>query len=90
MMLGNPVIHDRIIVSPSVATSLQIWPGRFSNIPFQQRTALAMRKPSCKAQDGTLTGKERAELEDHKNIDYLLVILKAQAEASLGFPKVPI
>lgn len=38
---------------------------------------------SAKAQDGTLTEEERAELEDYLDVNDFLTLLKAKAEASL-------
>jgi hypothetical protein len=41
------------------------------------------RELSAKAQDGVLSEEERSELEDYLNVDDLLIMLKAKAEASL-------
>ena len=50
---------------------------------FPPKDRARYEKLSYKAQDGTLTEKERAQLEDYVNVNDLLIVLKAKAEASL-------
>jgi hypothetical protein len=47
---------------------------------------LRYRELSAKAQEGTLSTKERDELEAYLGLNDFLIILKAKAEASLGPP----
>lgn len=81
-MLHEPAILERIID-----------PERGDFPPELARQVLKFHFPpadharyvelSGKAQQGTLTESERAALEDYVNVNDLLIILKAKAEASL-------
>src|SRR5665213_2666696 len=81
-MLKDPTILDRVIVSkrgdfpPDVAREVH-------KFAFPPRDRARYEKLSYKAQDGSLTEKERADLEDYLNVNDLLIVLKAKAEASL-------
>lgn len=83
VMLSDPAILDRVINSsqggfpPALARQVL----RFG-FPLKDRQRY--KRLSQKAQNGTLTAKERAALEDYVNVNDLLMILKAKAEASLG------
>ena len=81
-MLSDPAILDRVIDSkrgdfpPAVARQIL-------KFAFPPKDRARYEKLSYKAQDGKLTEKERAELEDYLNVNDLLIVLKAKAEASL-------
>ena len=80
-MLSDPAILDRAMNSkqgfpPGVARE-------FLKFAFPTEDLARYEKLSRKAQDDTLTKKERAELEDCLNVNDLLMILKAKAEISL-------
>ena len=81
-MLSNPAILDRVINSgrgdfpPDLAKQVL-------EFAFPPKERHRYEKLSDKAQNGTLTAKERADLEDYLNVNDLLMVLKAKAEASL-------
>lgn len=81
-MLTDPAILERVIdpqrgsFPPELARHIL----KFTFPPEDRACYLAL---SAKAQDGSLTPDERALLEDYLNVDDLLMILKAKAEASL-------
>ena len=81
-MLSDPAILDRVIdpkrgdFPPAVARQIL-------KFAFPPKDLTRFEKLSYKAQDGKLSVKERAELEDYLNVNDLLIILKTKAEASL-------
>lgn len=81
-MLSDPTILDRVIdpqhgdFPPAVARLVL-------KFAFPPKDRARYEKLSYKAQDGKLTAKERAELQDYLNVNDLLIVLKAKAEASL-------
>lgn len=81
-MLSDPAILDRVINSrgghfpPDLARQVL-------KFTFPAKDRNRYEKLSYKAQNGTLTAKERADLEDYLNVNDLLMALKAKAEASL-------
>jgi hypothetical protein len=81
-MLSDLAILERVINAKSgdfpVALARQVL--KFS---FPPKDRARYEKLSYKAQTGKLTAAERARLEDYLNINDLLMILKAKAEASL-------
>ena len=81
-VLTDPAILDRVIDSkrgdftPDLARQVL-------KFAFPTKDLARYEKLSYKAQIGKLTAKERAALEDYLNVNDLLMILKAKAEASL-------
>jgi len=81
-MLTDPAILERVIdpqrggFPPEVGRQIL----KFTFPPEDRARYLTL---STKAQAGSLTADERAVLEDYLNVDDLLMILKAKAEASL-------
>jgi len=81
-MLSRPAILERVLglnradFPPAVAREML----KFS---FPPEDCERYRELSAKAQEGALSGDERSELEDYLNVDDLLIMLKAKAEASL-------
>jgi len=81
-MVSRPAILERVLglnrtdFSPAVAREIL----KFS-FPPEDRDRY--QELSAKAQEGALSAAERSELEDYLNVDDLLIMLKAKAEASL-------
>jgi hypothetical protein len=81
-VLSDTDILERVIspkrggFSPDVAREVL----KFS---FPPKDRDRYERLSHKAQVGKLTEKERAELENYLNVNDLLILLKAKAEASL-------
>jgi hypothetical protein len=81
-MLSDPAILERVIdpehgdFPPEVARQVL-------KFAFPPKDRARYEKLSYKAQDGDLSTKERAELQDYLNVNDLLIILKAKAEVSL-------
>jgi hypothetical protein len=81
-MLSDPAILERVIdpehgdFPPEVARQVL-------KFAFPPKDRARYEKLSYKAQDGELSAKERAELQDYLNVNDLLIILKAKAEVSL-------
>ncbi|HZL37689.1 MAG TPA: hypothetical protein VFC78_20395 [Tepidisphaeraceae bacterium] len=81
-MLADVAILDRVLnsqrgnLSPELAR--HILSLDFPPVDHARYAAL-----SDKAQAGTLAPSERAELEDYLNVNDLLLIMKAKAQASL-------
>ena len=81
-MVSRPAILERALglnragFSPAVAREIL----KFSFPPEDRDRYLGL---SAKAQEGGLSAAERSELEDYLNVDDLLIMLKAKAEASL-------
>jgi hypothetical protein len=81
-MLTHPSILERVI-DPERGDFPADLAARVLKFTFPNEDRVRYRSLSQKAQDGALTPDERAELEDYLNVDDLLMILKAKAEASL-------
>jgi hypothetical protein len=81
-VLRNPAILDRVIASKQGDFPLDL-ARQVLRFTFPPKDRARYEKLSYKAQDGSLTEKERAELEDYVNINDLLIVLKAKAQASL-------
>ena len=81
-MLSDPAILDRVIDSKRGDFPAEV-ARQVLKFAFPPKDRARYEKLSYKAQDGTLTVKERAELEDYLNVNDLLIVLKAKAEASL-------
>ena len=81
-MLSDLAILDRVINSgrggfpPDLARQVL-------KFAFPAKDRRRYERLSYKAQNGTLIAKERAELEDYLNVNDLLMVLKAKADASL-------
>ncbi len=81
-MLKNPDILERVI-NPKRGTFSQDLARQVLEFRFPRKDLARYEKLSIKAQAGTLTVSERAQLEDYVNVNDLLMILKAKAQASL-------
>jgi len=81
-MLNDPAILERVIdpVQGDFPSELARHIPKFT---FPPNDRARYEELSKKAQDGTLTSSERADLEDYVNVNDLLMMLKAKAEASL-------
>jgi hypothetical protein len=82
IMLRNPSILDRVIASKRGGFPLD-FAKQVLGFGFPPRDLARYEKLSYKAQSKSLTEKERAELEDYLNVNDLLMVLKAKAQASL-------
>lgn len=81
-MLTNPAILERVI-DPDCGDFPIDFARQVLKFAFPAKDRARYEVLSYKAQDGKLSAAERAELEDYLNVDDLLMILKAKAEASL-------
>ena len=81
-MLTDPAILERVI-DPKRGDFPVDLARRVLKFTFPAKDRARYEKLSYKAQDGKLSVSERAELEDYLNVNDLLIILKAKAEASL-------
>ena len=81
-MLNNPAILDRVI-DPTLGNFPRDLARQVLKFAFPPGDRARYESLSYKAQDNTLTSAEPAELEDYVNVNDLLMILKAKAEASL-------
>lgn len=81
-MLSDPAILERVI-NPRRGDFPEDLARRVLKFTFPARDRARYLRLSRKAQDGKLTEAERAQLEDYVNVNDLLIILKAKAEASL-------
>jgi hypothetical protein len=81
-VISDLTILDRVIapkrgnLSPDVAREILAF-------SFSPKDRGRYEKLSAKAQLGTLSKKERAELENYLNVNDLLTLLKAKAASSL-------
>jgi hypothetical protein len=81
-MLTDPAILERVIDPKRGGFSASL-ARQVLKFTFLRKDLARYEKLSYKARDGTLSAPERAELEDYLNVNDLLMILKAKAEASL-------
>ncbi len=81
-MLSHPAILERVI-DPQHGNFPPELARQVLKFTFPPEDRARYVELSSKAQDGALTPTEREELEDYLNVDDLLIILKAKAEASL-------
>ena len=82
-MLSDPAILERVIDPRHGGFSTEL-ARHILGFSFPPKDRVRYEKLSYKAQDGALSAAERAELEDYLNVNDLLIILKAKAQASLG------
>jgi hypothetical protein len=81
-MLSDPAILERVIGSKHGDFPIDL-ARQVLKFAFPAKDRARYEKLSYKAQDGNLTTSERSQLEDYLNVNDLLMILKAKAEASL-------
>ncbi|HET6251003.1 MAG TPA: hypothetical protein VFE47_25160 [Tepidisphaeraceae bacterium] len=82
VMLRDTAILDRVIASDRIAFPRAV-ARQILKFGFPAKDIARYKKLSYKAQQGSLTPKERGELEDYVNVGDLLMVMKAKAEASL-------
>jgi len=75
-IVGRLIQPDRGDFSPEAARELL-------SLRFGEEDQARMRDLSLKAQDGTLTDPERAEVENYRRVGYWLGILWSRARLSL-------
>ncbi len=75
-IVGRLIKPDRGDFSPEVARELL-------SLQFGEEDRARMRQLSVKAQEGTLTAPERAEVENYRRVGYWLGILWSRARLSL-------
>jgi hypothetical protein len=76
MILGRLIMPKRTGLSPEAAQSIL-------RLDFHSADKRRVDFLSAKAQEGTLTSKERAELEDYIRVADLLAMLQSKARLSL-------
>jgi hypothetical protein len=81
-MLSDSAILERVI-DPKRGDFPPELARRILQFDFPTSDHARYAELSAKAQDGSLTEQERAELEDYLNVSDFLTIIKAKAEASL-------
>ncbi len=81
-MLTHPEILDRLF-EPAAGTFPKALARQLLDVHFPPADHARYEQLSTKAQDGRLTAKERALLEDYVNLNDFLMILKTKARASL-------
>ena len=81
-MLTDPTILERVI-DPKRGDFPAPLARQVLKFTFPPKDRARYKRLSSKAQEGRLSESERAQLEDYLNVNDLLIILKAKAEASL-------
>jgi hypothetical protein len=81
-MLTDPAILERVI-DPKHGDFPPELARQVLKFAFPPKDRARYVKLSYKAQDGKLSAKEQAELQDYLNVNDLLIILKGKAEVSL-------
>lgn len=82
VMLTHPELLDRVF-RPSAGTFPEELARHILDIKFPADDHDRYEMLSSKAQEGTLSSDEQAELDDYLNLNDFLIILKTKAEASL-------
>jgi len=81
-MLTDVAILERVI-NPGLGDFSPDLARHVLGLDFPPEDHARYAELAAKAQEGTLTDEERAELENYLNINTFLTILKAKAEVSL-------
>ena len=81
-MVSHPAILERVLGLNRADFPAEV-AREILKFSFPPEDRDRYRDLSAKAQDGVLNDEERSELEDYLNVDDLLIMLKAKAEASL-------
>jgi hypothetical protein len=81
-VLAHPELLDRVFESHS-GTFPEPLARLILEVHFPPADHARYEQLSAKAQDGTLTADEQAQLDDYVNLNDFLMILKTKAEASL-------
>lgn len=81
-MLTDPAILERVL-SPDRGDFPAELTRHILRLDFPEADHARYAALSAKAQEGTLTSDERAQLEDYLNVNDFLTIIKAKAEESL-------
>jgi hypothetical protein len=84
-MLTEPAILERVL-NPDRGDFPPELARHILRLDFPEPDHARYAELSAKAQEGTLTSDERAQLEDYLNVNDFLTIMKAKAEASLRRP----
>ncbi|HWB20124.1 MAG TPA: hypothetical protein VG711_07490 [Phycisphaerales bacterium] len=82
-MLNHPELLDRVF-QPAAGTFPKDLARTLLDLKFPEADRARYEQLSAKAQLGSLTADEQADLDDYLNLNDFLVILKTKALASLS------
>jgi hypothetical protein len=82
-MLNHPELLDRIF-QPESGTFPELLARQLLDVHFPPSDHARYEALSAKAQEGTLSAEEQADLDDYLNLNDFLIILKTKALASLS------